>query len=282
MAKAGGLRYVWTGRARQLRAWQRFCLSRNHSLSPTSESRSMPSKILIVVHQEHSDPGKVGAFLAARGYALDRRCPNLGDPLPDRLGDYAAAVVFGGPMSANDDHLPGIRAELAWLERTALPGGCPLLGICLGAQEIAKVLGARVCGHPEGLVEIGYTEVRPTAQGGDFLARPTQFYQWHAETFDIPWGAIHLAANGAFEGQAFRWGERVWGIEFHPEMTRAMVDRWCSSEGGRPKLTLPGAQSHADQLAGYDRHAAGSDRWLAWFLDERLLAPARAAAAAAD
>ncbi|MGI9499474.1 MAG: glutamine amidotransferase, partial [Geminicoccaceae bacterium] len=64
----------------------------------------MTRKVLIVVHQEHSTPGKVGAFLEKRGYALDRRCPNLGDPLPENLDDYAATVVFGGPMSANDDY----------------------------------------------------------------------------------------------------------------------------------------------------------------------------------
>lgn len=240
----------------------------------------MPDQVLIIVHQEHSTPGKVGAMLEARGLVLDRRCPNLGDPLPADLGGYRAAVMFGGPMSANDDHLPGIKAELDWLERTAVPSGCPLLGICLGAQAIAKVLGARVSCHPAGLVEIGYSEIQPTAAGVDFLRQPTMFYQWHSETFEIPPGAVHLAANDAFAGQAFRYGQQVWGIEFHPEMTREMVDRWCSSEKGAPKLSLPGAQAHAEQLAGYDRHAAASDRWLGWFLDQRLLAPAATVAAA--
>ncbi|MGI9487245.1 MAG: hypothetical protein ACR2RF_15490 [Geminicoccaceae bacterium] len=95
----------------------------------------MTRKVLIVVHQEHSTPGKVGAFLERRGYTLDRRCPNLGDPLPECLDDYAAAVVFGGPMSANDDHLDGIKAELDWLERTALPCDCPMVGICLALSR---------------------------------------------------------------------------------------------------------------------------------------------------
>ena len=94
----------------------------------------MTKQVLIVVHQERSTPGKVGEQLEARGYALDRRCPNLGDPLPADLSPYAATVVFGGPMSANDDHLPGIKAELDWLERTAIPADGPVLGICLGAQ----------------------------------------------------------------------------------------------------------------------------------------------------
>ena len=231
----------------------------------------MSQKVLIVVHQEKSTPGRVGEFLTARGFELDRRCPNLGDPLPTDLSEYAASVVFGGPMSANDDHLPGIRAELEWLEKHALPSGRPLLGICLGGQQIARVLGARVGKHRDGLVEIGYYEVTPTESGGDFLECPTVFYQWHTETFEIPDDAVHLAHNENFAGQAFRYDGCTYAIEFHPEMTREMVDSWCQSEGGSPKLGLPGAQPHEAHLEGYARFAAETDRWLGRFLDQRFL-----------
>jgi GMP synthase (glutamine-hydrolysing) len=231
----------------------------------------MSRKVLIVVHQEKSTPGRVGEFLTARGYSLDRRCPNLGDPLPTDLSQYAASIVFGGPMSANDDHLPGIRAELEWIEKHALPGGRPLLGICLGGQQIARVLGARVGKHQDGLVEIGYYEVAPTESGGDFLESPTVFYQWHTETFEIPDDVVHLAHNENFAGQAFRYDGCTYAIEFHPEMTREMVDSWCQSEGGSPKLGLPGAQPREEHLQGYARFAAETDRWLGRFLDERFL-----------
>ena len=231
----------------------------------------MSRKVLIVVHQEKSTPGRVGEFLTARGYSLDRRCPNLGDPLPTDLSGYAASVVFGGSMSANDDHLPGIRAELEWLEKHALPSGRPLLGICLGGQQIARVLGARVARHCDGLVEIGYYEVTPTESGGDFLECPTVFYQWHTETFEIPDDAVHLAHNENFAGQAFRYDGCTYAIEFHPEMTREMVDSWCQSEGGSPKLELPGAQPREAHLEGYARFAADTDHWLGRFLDQRFL-----------
>lgn len=236
-----------------------------------AKDSSMNRKILIIVHQENSTPGRVGEFLSARGYDLDRRCPNMGDPLPTDLSCYAASIVFGGPMSANDDHLPGIRAELDWLEGHALASGRPLLGICLGGQQIARVLGARVGPHCDGLVEMGYYEVSPTESGGDFLECPKSFYQWHSETFEIPDGAEHLAHNDNFPGQAFRYDGCVYAIEFHPEMTREMVDNWCRSERGAPKLSLPGAQPHEAHLEGYDRYAQETDRWLGWFLDERLL-----------
>lgn len=233
----------------------------------------MSRKVLTVFHQEDSTPGRVGEFLTARGYALDRRCPCMGDPLPTDLSDYAASVIFGGPMSANDDHLPGIRAELEWLEKHALASEVPLLGICLGGQQIARVLGARVGRHCDGLVEIGYYEVAPTEGGGDFLDSPTVFYQWHTETFEIPDDAVHLAHNDNFPGQAFRYDGSTYAIEFHPEMTREMIDKWCTSEGGSPKLELPGAQPREAHLKGYDRFAMETDRWLEWFLDERFLVP---------
>lgn len=234
-------------------------------------------RALLVVHQADSNPGKVGAMLEARGCVLDRRCPCVGDDLPESLDGYRAVVVFGGPQSANDDGVAGIRAELDWIESTLLPGDVPALGICLGAQQIARVLGARVAPHPEGLVEIGYTEIVPTDAGSGFLDGPTMFYQWHAETFGIPAGAVHLAENDAFASQAFGFEDRVYAIEFHPEMTAEMIDRWCTSGGGAAKLGLRGAQAHAEQLACYRRHAADSDRWLARFVDERLLAAAPAA-----
>jgi GMP synthase (glutamine-hydrolysing) len=240
----------------------------------------MTEQVLIVVHQEHSTPGKIGEFLNKRGYQLDRRCPNLGDRLPDDLSVYAAAVIFGGPMSANDDHMDGIRAELDWLERTALPSDCPMAGICLGAQEIARVLGAKVGPHDDGLVEIGYWAVQPTGACASFLDQPTTFYQWHSETFEIPDTAVHLARSDAFPGQAFRYGDNVYAIEFHPEMTKEMIERWSTSERGAPKLVKfkdRGARPRETHLTGYDRHAADSDRWLNHFLDNHLLVQAKPA-----
>ena len=231
----------------------------------------MAKEILIIVHQETSNPGLVGEGLVSRGYTLDRRCPCIGDVLPSELSRYDGVVVFGGPQSANDDHIPGIRAELDWLEATVLPTEIPVLGICLGAQQIARVMGASVGPHPDGVVEIGYWEVSPTEAGQSFLSRPTMFYQWHSETFEIPAGAIHLASSGAFPGQAYVYNDRVFGIEFHPEMTRQMIDRWSSSETGSKKLSLCGAQQRDEQLENHNRFAKDSQIWLDCFLDNIFL-----------
>ena len=230
----------------------------------------MPERIIAVFHSREPDPGKVAERLAARGFKLDGRRPCHGDTLPGDLAAYTAAIVFGGPQSANDDHDPGIRAELDWIERAVLPSGKPVLGICLGAQQIARVLGARVGPHPDGMVEIGYYEVRPTGRCPRFLAAPTMFYQWHQETFEIPSDAVHLAENALFPGQAFRYRKNVYGIEFHPEMTRGMIELWCGSEDAPERLDRPNAQSRDAQLEGYARHAGASDRWLDSFLDQFL------------
>ena len=225
-----------------------------------------------MLHQQHSTPGHLGEALALRGYRLECRWPLGGATLPHDLAPYAAVIVFGGPQSANDDHLPGIRAELEWLERRALPSGLPLLGICLGAQEIARVLGARVHPHAQGLAEIGYCTVAPTAAGATFLAGPTRFYQWHAETFEIPPGAAQLASGEVFAAQAYRYGRRVVGLEFHPEMTAGMITRWATSEAGRAAIAHHRAPDCLTQLADHARYAAASRRWLARFLDDFLAA----------
>jgi GMP synthase (glutamine-hydrolysing) len=232
----------------------------------------MSKKILIIMHSENSTPGKVGEGLQCRGYELDARKPVFGDPLPDTLDEYRAAVVFGGPQSANDDHEAGIKAELDWIEKTALTSNKPVLGICLGAQQIARVLGAKVGPHCDGKVEIGYCPVEPTQQGSSFLDAPMMFYQWHRETFEIPADVVHLAANDTFPGQAFQYNECVYGIEFHPEMTRQMVESWSTDDVGTGRLKLPGAQCHDTQMQGYERYAERSDDWLNGFLDDCFLA----------
>ena len=222
--------------------------------------------ILAVLHQQNSVSGRVGEFLQQRGYPLEHCQPCCGQSLPQSLDEYAGTVIFGGPQSANDDHDQAIRAELDWLEHVGVPAGRPLLGICLGAQLIARVLGAEVGPHHNRIVEIGYYPVYPTEHADDFLTEATMFYQWHSETFGIPHTAVHLAHNGQFPGQAFRYGARTYAIEFHPEMTLDMINRWCTSESGAKKLALSGACSHRQQLDDYARYAAASDRWLTRFL----------------
>src|ERR1700724_3862442 len=128
------------------------------STAPSTPEPLLP--VLIVLHQETSTPGRVGNALRALGHTLDIRRPRFGDPLPETLDLHAGAVIFGGPMSANDPD-EYVRREIDWIAVPLLEPR-PYLGICLGAQMLAKQLGAQVAPHPEGRVEVGYYPIRPT------------------------------------------------------------------------------------------------------------------------
>jgi len=245
-----------------------------HDAEPTPDHDSADATdILIVVHQAHSTPGRIGERLERRGYRLDVRRPALGDPLPGSLESYAGAVVFGGPMSANDDR-PFIRAEIDFIAQ-ALKEEAPVLGICLGAQMMAKALGAQVSPHHEGTCEIGYYPLAATDQGAALLPWPSHVYHWHSEGFELPPGAELLARGEVFPNQAFRYGESAFGLQFHPEVTREMMCLWTVR--GAHNLSKRGAQPGEAHLAGWSRYDAAVCRWLDGFLDVWLKAERAAA-----
>jgi GMP synthase (glutamine-hydrolysing) len=219
---------------------------------------------LVIVQQQTSNPARVGERLRQMGFELDIRCPNVGDRLPPNLDGFDAVVIFGGPMSANDDGaLPGIRAQLDFLP-AVFEAGTPTLGICLGAQLIARALGSTVKRDPDGRVEVGYHPIVPTAEGAVHFDGPMTVFQWHREGFDLPPGATCLATGATFRNQAFRYGDRVHGVQFHPEVVRETIDLWTTKAS--EDLVLPGAQSREDQFTDFDRHDPAIDRWLMMFL----------------
>lgn len=227
-------------------------------------------KILVVVHQETSNSGLVGEKLKARGYQLDIRCPALGDALPQRMAEYTAAIVFGGPMSANDDNtLPFIRTELDWIP-SVLAAQIPYLGICLGAQLLARVLGGKVSPHPQEKGEIGYFSLCPSGTGNRYFPHSMMVYQWHREGFTVPQGAIALATGDTFPNQAFRYGETAIGLQFHPEITQTLINLWTVRAADQ--LTLPGAQPRDLHFLNHERFGSTVDRWLDNFLNEWLTA----------
>lgn len=226
----------------------------------------MAPSVLIVLHQEHSSPGRVGHRLAARGFRLDIRRPCLGDTLPDTLDQHAGAVIFGGPQSANDQH-DYVRAEIDWID-VPLREGKPYLGICLGAQMLARHLGASVAPHPEGLVEIGYYPIEATEAGTGLLGAevwPDHVYHWHREGFTLASGAELLAEGRTFPNQAFRYGPCAYGIQFHPEVTHHMMCRWTVR--GSERLALPGARPRNAHFLDRLQHDGRVRRWLDAFID---------------
>ncbi|MCL6544695.1 MAG: gamma-glutamyl-gamma-aminobutyrate hydrolase family protein [Bryobacteraceae bacterium] len=147
------------------------------------------------------------------------------------VSDADGFIFMGGPMSANDG-LGYIHAELS-LIRQAVEAGKPVLGICLGAQLIAKALGARVYRNP--VKEIGWFPIwwTPQAASDPLLAGlegPETVFHWHGETFDLPDGAVWLARSERCQHQAFRVGENTYGFQFHLEVTPEMIQDWVRQD----------------------------------------------------
>jgi GMP synthase (glutamine-hydrolysing) len=226
----------------------------------------MTRKILIVLHSETSTPGRIGVMLREKGCALDIRRPCLGEALPETLDGHAGAVIFGGPMSANDSD-DFIKREIDWIG-VPLREKVPFLGVCLGAQMMAKHLGGTVGLHPEEFVEIGYYSIAPTDAGEALGPWPSHVYHWHREGFTLPDGAERLATGDCFENQAYRYGASAFGIQFHPEVTRLMMHRWSVS--GAHRFVLKGAQGAREHLSGNLLHDGAVKEWLSQFLDRWL------------
>lgn len=220
-------------------------------------------KVLIILHQETSTPGRLGQRLISRGFELDIRRPPLGDQLPESLDDHAGAVMFGGPMSANDTD-EFVKRETDWLA-VPLKENRPFFGICLGAQKLVRHLGGAVTSHPQGEVEVGYYPLHATPEGAALMDWPEMIYQWHREGFELPHGAVRLATGNTYPNQAFRYGERTYAVQFHSELTLAMMCKW--SVKGAERMNLPGAQNRRQHLNGRLIYDEPVKKWLDQFLD---------------
>jgi GMP synthase (glutamine-hydrolysing) len=189
--------------------------------------------VLVVQHQADCPPGLVGLWLDAAACALDLRHPYAGEPLPSDLREHDALVVLGGSMGAGDD------AEHPWLGptkeliRRSAADGVPVLGICLGHQLAAVALGGTVGVNPRGrqfgVLPMGWT----SAAAGDPLlgTRPARAIHWNNDVVTaLPDGAVALAHAPDGTVQAARLAETVWGVQAHPEVDDAIVERWAADE----------------------------------------------------
>jgi GMP synthase-like glutamine amidotransferase len=184
---------------------------------------------VVMQHVGFEGPGSVARAVTDSGAALHVVRVDRGEavPPPDSAGRMSGLVVMGGPMGVHDD-LPWLEDERALL-RAAVGAGLPVLGVCLGAQQLAAALGAEVTSGPA--PECGVGEVHLTTDAiGDpvFGPAPTPLpcVHWHSDTFSLPEGAVRLARNDAYENQAFRVGERAYGLQFHVEVTASLVAHW--------------------------------------------------------
>lgn len=238
----------------------------------------MRPPVLIVLHGELSTPGRVAIQLRNRDIPLDVRRPRFGDDLPKTLEAHSGAVIFGGPQSANDDD-EIVKREIDWIG-VALKEKKPFLGICLGAQMLAKRLGARVYKHADGHAEVGYYPIRPTAEGRSVCKDwPDHVYQWHREGFDLPDQALMLAEGDSFPVQAFSYGGTAYALQFHMDVTHATMCRWTTR--GHERMTLPNAKPRETHFEGRLMHDPACRAWLSEFIDHWLKPPTAAQMASA-
>jgi GMP synthase (glutamine-hydrolysing) len=198
-------------------------------------------RVLVVQHEEFEGPGTLREALA--GCDLRFIHTFAGDPVPRAL-EEDALVVLGGGMGVYDrDRLPHLGDEIA-LCAAAVSAAKPVLGICLGSQLLAAALGAAVGKAPR--KEIGWYEVtlRPEARSDalfDVLPRRFPAFHWHGDAFTLPEGAVPLAASALTPLQAFRKGERAWGIQFHLETDEQVLEAMLS--GGAAELHEAGVDA---------------------------------------
>jgi len=194
-------------------------------------------KVIIIMHDESEGPGTIEDFLAARKAQLHFVRLYAGENLPNIQNKFDGVISMGGPMNVyEDEKYPFLREEAIFLKQ-AIDQGIPTLGICLGAQLIARACGAKV--NKAQQKEIGWSDITFTEAGQNdplFWGLPPTIpvFQWHEDTFEIPEGGQLLATSIACTNQAFRYGN-AYGLQFHIEVTPKMIADWFSSspEGKR-------------------------------------------------
>jgi GMP synthase (glutamine-hydrolysing) len=225
------------------------------------------ARIMVLKHVAAEPLGLLDPMIRSRGHRIRyvnfQRHPDA-EPALDR---YQALVVLGGPMHVTEtDRYPHLLTECRLIEQ-ALEQRIPVLGICLGAQLLAHVLGARVA--PARRPEIGWYPIRPVqpAIAECPVLHPLDaerpVFQWHSYGFDIPAGAVHLAESDDCPGQAMAYDGIAWGFQFHLELDESLIRRWLNSSGYLRELEDSGLAQTPEMILG------DTDRFLA---DTRRLA----------
>jgi GMP synthase-like glutamine amidotransferase len=218
-------------------------------------------RVRYLQHVPFEGPGCITAWARDRGHELTGSHLYRGDPLP-KADSADALIVMGGPMGVDDEaEYPWLRDEKRML-KAWLSSGKPILGICLGAQLLASVLGAKVVRNR--ISEIGWFPIKRLPQISStymdgLLPKTLMVLHWHHDTFDIPAGAIPIATSGACTNQGFVYHDRVVGLQFHMEMdlatAHALVDHCADAEA-----TGDWVQSRAEILGATAYFAAANDK----------------------
>jgi len=198
-------------------------------------------KAVVLKHVEIEGPSRIATLLAERECSIDTRALYRGDPLPTRLSQDQLLIVMGGPMGIADlesPEFPFLKREVELL-RNCIAVGSPVLGVCLGSQLLAHAAGGRVYPMKEGeqrQYEVGWAPLRFHHETRDsaLAGVPTEatLLHWHSDTFDLPRGAQLLASTERCKHQAYRLGQRSFGLQFHCETTAEDIEAWIAADDG--------------------------------------------------
>lgn len=212
--------------------------------------------ILIIRHIDIEGPGSIGEFFNNTSWKVRMVCLDKNETLPKTTEGIEAIIVLGGPMNVYETETYPFLAEEEHLLKDAVKEGIPVLGICLGAQLLAKACGAKV--RKSQTKEIGWGEVLLTEEAkiDPFFAHlPKRFsvFQWHEDTFEIPPGGTLLASSGACPNQAFKFGENSYGLQFHTEVNPETVALWIKHYA---KDNVPSLKAQEMLLEAYSFRSA--------------------------
>jgi GMP synthase-like glutamine amidotransferase len=220
-------------------------------------------KAIVLQHTPTEGPERLGAIALEQGWTLDVRHVYRGEPVPGDLGSGEILVVMGGPMGvadAGDPRFPFLAPELALLEKLVARER-PVLGVCLGSQLLARAAGARV--YPASRREVGWAPVRfiGVERERSLLGLRAQetLLHWHGDTFDLPPGAVHLAATEICPRQAFHIKDRLFGLQFHCELPADTIATWVR-EDAEYVAGANGSHGGEQILADTRRHIAEATR----------------------
>lgn len=230
-------------------------------------------RLVVIHHLDKTFLGNAANPLRGAGLELDERDLKRGDPLPG-LGEADAIVSFGGDQSVLDiDRYQYLQAE-AELLRAEAERGTPILGVCLGGQLLAHALGGTVERMPRRMLTWAEVEKLPAAEGDpvtDPLPERVRALHWNEDMFSVPDGAVELLSRAGPGGEAFRWRDNAWGIQFHPEADEPALDGWYSdvawleqagveeaSAREADRLHLPGQRATAEAIFGGFARFVGS------------------------
>ena len=220
------------------------------------------TKVLVIRNVSYETEGMLEALLRGQGLTLDIVDFQQEPSAEPRLDGYGGLVVMGGPMGANDTDRYPYLLEVERLCSEAMESSVPLVGVCLGAQIMAKVLGSEV--YPNPVREVGWYDLT-TADGArdDPLFSELEplevVLQWHGDTFDLPKDAVLLASSPDCVNQAFRYGENGYAVQFHLEILESMIREWVRRDAARGWLGEEGRISTPRILADTDTYMSRSE-----------------------